>query len=137
MDDIFSKITNNVGAAIKATNKALPTKSQRIAFHYNRKNPKRRRFSEPTMEKPIVIDSSKASTDQEVTVEEERKELIVEQSRVVGDNDEGLASLSNMVAVLCQEHLFLPLLRAFEMFLPSCTLVPFIRSLQVSHCYCR
>nr|CAD1822161.1 unnamed protein product [Ananas comosus var. bracteatus] len=130
VDDIFSKITSNVGAAIKATNKALPTESQRIAFHYNRKNPKRRRFSEPTLEKPIVIDSSKASTDQEVIVEEERKELIVEQSRVVGDNDEGLASLSNMVAVLCQEHLFLPLLRAFEMFLPSCTLVPFIRSLQ-------
>ncbi|OAY85463.1 hypothetical protein ACMD2_04105, partial [Ananas comosus] len=96
VDDIFSKITSNVGAAIKATNKALPTEGQRIAFHYNRKNPKRRRFSEPTLEKPIVIDSSKASTDQEVIVEEERKELIVEQSRVVGDNDEGLASLSNM-----------------------------------------
>lgn len=40
-------------------------------------------------------------------------------------------SLSKMVAVLCEQHLFLPLLRAFEMFLPSCSLLPFIRALQV------
>ena len=48
------------------------------------------------------------------------------------DIDERLASLSNMVAVLCEQQLFLPLLRAFEMFLPSCSLLSFIRSLQVS-----
>jgi hypothetical protein len=34
--------------------------------------------------------------------------------------------------VLCEQQLFLPLLRAFEMFLPSCSLLSFIRSLQVS-----
>lgn len=57
-------------------------------------------------------------------VEEDRKIEIC-------DSDEGQVSLSKMVAVLCEQHLFLPLLRAFEMFLPSCSLLPFIRALQV------
>lgn len=68
---------------------------------------------------------AKAFDAQGFSVEEERK---IE----LHDSDEGHVSLSKMVAVLCEQHLFLPLLRAFEMFLPSCSFLPFIRALQVS-----
>ena len=47
------------------------------------------------------------------------------------DSDEAASSLSKMVSVLCEQQLYLPLLRAFEMFLPSCSLLSFIRALQV------
>lgn len=65
-------------------------------------------------------------------VKEEGK-MIQERQRisVSYDSDEAPSSLSKMVCVLCEQQLFLPLLRAFEMFLPSCSLLPFIRALQV------
>jgi hypothetical protein len=40
-------------------------------------------------------------------------------------------SLAAMVAVLCEQKRFLPLLRAFELFTPSSPLLLFIRFLQV------
>jgi spatacsin len=40
--------------------------------------------------------------------------------------------LASMVAVLCEQQRFLPLLRAFELFSPMSALLPFIRFLQVS-----
>lgn len=66
------------------------------------------------------------------TVKEEGK-MVQERQRisVSYDSDEAPSSLSKMVSVLCEQQLFLPLLRAFEMFLPSCSLLPFIRALQV------
>lgn len=50
------------------------------------------------------------------------------------DSNSMANALSRMVAVLCEQHLFLPLLQAFEVFLPSCSLLPFIRALQVGEC---
>ena len=62
---------------------------------------------------------------------EERGKPISGETIMSTDFDERLASLSSMVAVLCEQQLFLSLLRAFEMFLPSCSLLSFIRALQV------
>lgn len=139
VNDISSKIASSVGAAVEATNK-LPIGSRSLLFGYNRRNPKRRCLMEPVsgvsrLDRPFNVPgmrSSKiASTAQEIGTEG-GNEMFTEKSKVSVDSEEGLASLSNMIAVLCEQHLFLPLLRAFEMFLPSCSLLPFIRSLQVS-----
>lgn len=136
MNDISSQTEKSVGAAVEATN-ALPSSTRMLTFRYNRKNPKRRRLIEPVAgnapSSPFDVSNTSSairiSVSSDITAEEERKKLPDEH---INDCDEGLASLSKMVAVLCEQHLFLPLLRAFEMFIPSCTLLPFIRSLQVS-----
>jgi len=91
---------------------------------------------ESRVDGPFNIRSMPSSTVVSIAQEigtDERNEMFTENSKVSIDSDEGLASLSNMIAVLCEQHLFLPLLRAFEMFLPSCSLLPFIRSLQVHY----
>lgn len=78
--------------------------------------------------------STGASTDVsgDCIVKEEGK-MVQECQRVSVsyDSDEAASSLSKMVSVLCEQQLYLPLLRAFEMFLPSCSLLSFIRALQV------
>lgn len=138
LDDISAKIAKSVEAAVEATN-ILPTGSRTLAFRYNRRNSKRRRLVEPTSGNSTIASASNvlststftiASITQEIVGEDEMKKMVTEQPKSSYDLDEGLASLSNMVAVLCEQHLFLPLLRAFEMFLPSCSLLPFIRFLQ-------
>lgn len=68
---------------------------------------------------------------QAIKAGEKTKVEIAEYATVDREIGEGPASLSKMVAVLCEQQLFLPLLKAFEMFLPSCSLLPFIRALQV------
>lgn len=140
VNDIASQIADNVGAAVNATN-TLPAGDRVLTFHYNRQSPKRRRLMTT-----ISLDSSASAISdipstsmgenlfdsQGKSTEDEKK---VEHSgciNVASNSDEGPASLSKMVAVLCEQQLFLPLLRAFEMFLPSCPLLPFIRALQVS-----
>lgn len=137
MNDIASQIADNVSAAVEATNSLL-TGSRAVTFHYNRKSPKRRRFMEPLSIDPLVTTSSDASYSsvgthvfvaQDTMVEEERKVHLDKDKNISNDSD--AFSLSKMVAVLCEQQLFLPLLRAFEMFLPSCSLLPFIRALQV------
>lgn len=135
VNDIATQIARNVGAAVEATN-SLPTSARTITFHYNRKNSKRRRLLEPIPEDSLTSAASQSSKGSDVSntqgvfFEEEKKKL--------GDEDTNFLtggsmanSLSRMVAVLCEQHLFLPLLQAFEIFLPSCSLLPFIRALQV------
>ncbi|KAJ4966442.1 hypothetical protein NE237_018291 [Protea cynaroides] len=140
VNDIASQIANNVGAAVEAT-KSLPAGSRTLAFRYNRRNPKRRRLIvlisiDPSAASPSNSFSTSGSgafgisVVQDITPEDEKSLQVDEQTKVTIDTDEGPASLSKMVAVLCEQHLFLPLLRAFEMFLPSCSLLPFIRALQ-------
>ncbi|XP_010261035.1 PREDICTED: uncharacterized protein LOC104599968 [Nelumbo nucifera] len=138
VDDIASQIANNVGAAVEMTN-LLPVGSRALTFRYNRRNPKRRRLMEQTSGDPSTTTSSKVSTDinvirnsaiQDISAEEDKRQEADEQNIILSDSDEVHVSLSKMVAVLCEQHLFLPLLRAFEMFLPSCSLLPFIRALQ-------
>ncbi|GLT68925.1 hypothetical protein SLA2020_411170 [Shorea laevis] len=132
VNDIASQIANDVAAAVEATN-SLPADSRAIAFHYNRRNPKRRQLMEP-----VSVNLLSGAGDGSVGIfsgegiiagEEQNVEL-GEEINVSADSNEGPASLSKMVAVLCEQHLFLPLLRAFEMFLPSCSLLTFIRALQ-------
>lgn len=141
MNDIASKIANSVGAAVEATN-SLPVGGRPLQFHYNRRNPKRRQLMEPISLEPLaattldvscVSDSAKIFSVEGFVAEEERTSGASELTKVSVDSDDGPNSLSKMVAVLCEQHLFLPLLRAFEMFLPSCSLLPFIRALQVRY----
>ncbi|XWS29439.1 hypothetical protein CRYUN_Cryun24cG0029700 [Craigia yunnanensis] len=132
VNDIASQIADNVAAAVEATN-SLPGGSRALSFHYNRWKPKRRRLLESVSRAPLS-EASDISTrifsDKGSSAGEERKIELSEQINVSSDFSEGPASLAKMVAVLCEQSLFLPLLRAFEMFLPSCSLLPFIRALQ-------
>ncbi|KAF0916073.1 hypothetical protein E2562_000693 [Oryza meyeriana var. granulata] len=135
VDDISSKIAKNVGSAVEATNK-LPSMSRNVEYRYNRKNPKRRRFLEASPESFtsgfLSCGPSSTATSYSPNVDAQQKILkpISDETKIPVDIDGRLASLSSMVAVLCEQQLFLPLLRAFEMFLPSCSLLPFVRSLQ-------
>ncbi|KQK03052.1 uncharacterized protein LOC100829381 isoform X2 [Brachypodium distachyon] len=135
VDGISSKVAKNVGSAVEATNK-LPSMSRNVEFRYNRKNPKRRRFLEASPESFAMLDSRRGpkstatSNPPDIDAQQERRKSTSEETKIPVDIDEKLASLSSIVAVLCEQQLFLPLLRAFEMFLPSCSLLPFIRSLQ-------
>uniref|UniRef100_A0A2N9FSI1 Spatacsin C-terminal domain-containing protein n=1 Tax=Fagus sylvatica TaxID=28930 RepID=A0A2N9FSI1_FAGSY len=138
VNDIASQIADHVGAAVEATN-TLPAADRALTFHYNRCSPKRRRLIAPKSVDTAAAQASDISSTsisakiyvaQGIIAEEERKVELGEHLKVSSDFDEGLISLSKMVAVLCEQHLFLPLLRAFEMFLPSCSLLPFIRALQ-------
>ncbi|XP_068470497.1 uncharacterized protein [Phaseolus vulgaris] len=138
VNDIASQIADNVGAAVNATN-ALPVGDRVLTFHYNRQSPKRRRLITPVSlesSASAISDISRTSTSGKIfdslgkAVENDRKVENIGCINVPSDSDEGPASLSKMVAVLCEQQLFLPLLRAFEMFLPSCPLLPFIRALQ-------
>ncbi|KAI5384322.1 uncharacterized protein LOC127105709 isoform X1 [Lathyrus oleraceus] len=138
VNDIASQIADNIGAAVAATN-ALPLSDRVLTFHYNRQSPKRRRLITP-----VSLNSS-ASAMSEISSISIKERIFDSQGKIVEDeitvehhgsvdaasvSDEGPASLSKMVAVLCEQQLFPPLLRAFDMFLPSCPLLPFIRALQ-------
>ncbi|KAL8047280.1 hypothetical protein ABFX02_08G230100 [Erythranthe guttata] len=135
VNDIASQIAKNVGAAVEATN-SLPASARTVTFHYNRSNSKRRRLVEPIPLDYLSSTDSKISTGsgpsniQSVICEEENEKLSDEDTIFSTDSDSMVNALSRMVAVLCEQHLFLPLLQAFEIFLPSCSLLPFIRALQ-------
>ncbi|KAH6833706.1 spatacsin carboxy-terminus protein [Perilla frutescens var. hirtella] len=135
VNDIASQIARNVGAAVEVTN-SLPASARAITFRYNRKNSKRRRLQEPvpvdtlTSADSLSSKSSTVSNTQGFLHEEEREKIGDEDSKFLTDSNRMANALSRMVAVLCEQHLFLPLLQAFEIFLPSCSLLPFIRALQ-------
>lgn len=140
VNDIASQISSNVAAAVDANN-FLPVTARAQTLHYNRRNPKRRRLMDLGPVDTLTSKGSDVSTassntsifiDQNVISGEESKEMANE-NKVSTESDKVFDSLSKMVAVLCEQRLFLPLLRAFEMFLPSCSLLPFIRALQVFH----
>ncbi|XXG85306.1 hypothetical protein AAC387_Pa11g0409 [Persea americana] len=91
-----------------------------LTFRYNRKNHKRRRLIEPVagnapISTPFDVSNTfseiRISVAPDITAIEGRKKHLDEH---INDHDEGLASLSKVVAVLCKQHLFLSLLRAFE-----------------------
>ncbi|KAL8476787.1 hypothetical protein ACS0TY_029186 [Phlomoides rotata] len=135
VNDIATQIARNVGAAVEATN-SLPTSARTITFHYNRKNSKRRHLLEPIPEDSLTSAASQSSKGSDVSntqgvfCEEEKEKIGDENTKFSTDCGSMGNSLSRMVAVLCEQHLFLPLLQAFEIFLPSCSLLPFIRALQ-------
>ncbi|KAI5405565.1 hypothetical protein KIW84_052376 [Lathyrus oleraceus] len=74
--------------------------------------------------KERILDSQVKIVEDEITVEHHGS------VNAASVSDEGPASLSKMVALFCEQQLLPPLLRAFDMFLPSCPLLPFIRALQ-------
>ncbi|KAE8791643.1 hypothetical protein D1007_33903 [Hordeum vulgare] len=138
VDGISSKVAKNVGSAVEATNK-LSSVSRNVEYRYNRKNPKRRRFLEASPDSfksgfslDIASGSNGTATSNpsDIDAQQERRKPTSEETEIPVDIDERLASLSSIVAVLCEQQLFLPLLRSFDLFLPSCSLLPFIRSLQ-------
>ncbi|KAL2493075.1 hypothetical protein Adt_28703 [Abeliophyllum distichum] len=109
VNDIASQIAKNVGAAVEATN-SLPANARTnqkclLALVVPR-------FKESFLKRKG--DRKQAGEDVEVSAE----------------IDDMAGLLSRMVAVLCEQRLFLPLLRAFEIFLPSCSLLPFVRARQ-------
>ncbi|GER35123.1 spatacsin, partial [Striga asiatica] len=131
VNDIASRISKNVGAAVEATN-SRPANARTIALHYNRKNSKRRRLLEPSPTDSLASQSSDGSVISNIqgAICEDAEKLGDEDTKCSTDSDSIANALSRMVAVLCEQHLFLPLLQAFEIFLPSCLLLPFIRALQ-------
>ncbi|CAN1813350.1 Protein DDB_G0268328 [Linum perenne] len=129
VNNVTSQIADNVLAAVEATN-SFPTGTASPTCHYNRQNPKRRRLMEPISENVSSVSNSAEKSISDDAIAEESKAEFGESHPVSGDSDEGPVSLSKMVAVLCEQKLFLPLLRAFEMFLPSCSLLPFLRAIQ-------
>lgn len=128
-----TKIAENVAAAVVSTN-SLPADARGVQFHYNRRNPKRRRLVADTSvdSLPSVnsLNTSSGKTFSSYRTEAAEDEK-AEDTSVTNDLRDEHSSLSNMVAVLCEQRLFLPLLKAFELFLPSCSLLPFVRALQV------
>ncbi|XP_047335346.1 spatacsin [Impatiens glandulifera] len=134
VNDIASQIACSVAAAVEATN-SLPPSSRDLTFHYNHKSPKRRRLIEPqkmnhsaSLSGSTTTATSSVFSSQGLNAGEENRER--SGVSILSDSEEAPVSLSRMVSVLCEQHLFLPLLKAFEMFLPSCTLLPFIRALE-------
>lgn len=135
VNDIASQISTNVAAAVEANN-FLPVTARSQTLHYNRRNPKRRRLMDSIPVDTLTSKGSDVSTasssifvDPGIIFGGENKEM-GDESKVSTESDKVFESLSKMVAVLCEQRLFLPLLRAFEMFLPSSPLLPFIRALQ-------
>lgn len=133
VNDITTKIAENIAAAVVSTN-SLPTDARGVQFHYNRRNPKRRRLIAHTSVDSLASANS-LSTSAGKTLYSHKTEAaedeIAEDTSVTNDSSDEHASLSKMVAMLCEQRLFLPLLKAFELFLPSCSLLPFVRALQV------
>ncbi|EPS63423.1 hypothetical protein M569_11361, partial [Genlisea aurea] len=132
VNDIASQIANNVGAAVEATN-LLPASSRTVLFHYSRKISKRRRLESIPVDTSIFLPSEDDafSSIPSVIFEGQTNKLSVESANSPMDSSSMSNALSSMVTVLCEQRLFLPLLQAFEIFLPSCLLLPFIRGLQV------
>ncbi|XP_021728108.1 uncharacterized protein LOC110695197 isoform X1 [Chenopodium quinoa] len=129
-NEIATQIANNVGAAVETLN-SLPAGDRVSTVHYNRKSPRRRRLMNDISEDFSSATASCTSNDHAKILVEELKELGTKDDvKLVKSSDDWSTSLPKLVAVLCQRNQFFPLLRAFEMFLPSCPLLPFIRALQ-------
>ncbi|KAJ0252438.1 Spatacsin carboxy-terminus protein [Hirschfeldia incana] len=131
VNDITTKIAENIAAAVVSTN-SLPTDARGVQFHYNRRNPKRRRLIAHTVDSLASADSLNTSAGKTLYSHktEAAEDEKAEDTSVTSDSSDEHASLSKMVAMLCEQRLFLPLLKAFELFLPSCSLLPFVRALQ-------
>ncbi|XP_023634817.1 uncharacterized protein LOC17879534 [Capsella rubella] len=132
VNDITTRIAENIAAAIVSTN-SLPTDARGVQFHYNRRNPKRRRLAAHTSV-DLLTSANSLNTSAGIPFCSHRTDAAedakAEDHSVTDDSSDEHASLSKMVAVLCEQRLFLPLLKAFELFLPSCSLLPFVRALQ-------
>jgi spatacsin len=144
VNDAAAHISASVGAAVEATN-AQAQSVQQNGFTYDRRQAKRRRLLLP--KDTMVLQTDGATSAEEVMESNPNTFASVSTTRVhgfpaskvqIGNEDapsavEAVAQqelLASMVAVLCEQQRFLPLLRAFELFSPMSALLPFIRFLQ-------
>jgi spatacsin len=120
-------MAKNVALAVEHTNK-LPPEGYYPKCSFDRENAKRQRISGSPQDPSLnsYSDSSKVQSSilmmvsQETTVNDERNKT-----------EDALNLLAEMVVLFCENQMFLPLLRAFELFLPLCPLLCLIRCLQV------
>ncbi|KAL8160713.1 hypothetical protein V2J09_002250 [Rumex salicifolius] len=126
-NDIATQIANNVGAAVKALN-SLPAYEPLPTVYYSRKTTKRRRLFDPFAAPSGFVNG--LSSDARASDEGTRERVAGDEVQEKRNSDDWSVSLPKMLSVLCEQQQFLPLLRAFEMFLPSCSLLSFIRALQ-------
>ena len=139
MNDVFTHVSSSVGAAVEATNAQLGSSTH--VFDYDRRYPKRQcRVSLKDAATPGkdlkgsaemgALEANLRPTNnlvQEFSMRQ--KDKITSYVPTAAEEQESLAA---MVAVLCEQQRFVPLLRAFELFTPTSPLLPFIRFLQVS-----
>lgn len=143
--DVCTQISASVGAAVEATNSQLHNiKSHCSSF--DRRLPKRHCLVRPELTSSApskdfkgtrennLSEGSLGHTTSNVNLEFNgsggvRKDPLT--SVNVPTLVEEQESLAAMVAVLCEQKRFLPLLRAFELFTPSSPLLLYIRFLQV------
>ncbi|KAJ3701358.1 hypothetical protein LUZ61_005063 [Rhynchospora tenuis] len=127
VDKIILEIAKNVGLAVEYTNK-LPPESYNFKTSFDRQNAKRQRISEHSSKDSIPASSSDNASVQSSIL------MLVSQATTANDEsektEEALNLLAEMVVLFCEKQVFLPLLRAFELFLPLCPLLCLIRSFQ-------
>ncbi|XP_024371913.1 uncharacterized protein [Physcomitrium patens] len=137
VNDVFSQVSASVGAAVEATNAQLDRNT--CVFGYDWSYPKKQRSMSPkdvtTISKdqkadigPSEVSLRRTTSNmvQEVDARQKSKKITL----YVPSAAEEQESLAAMVAVLCEQQRFVPLLRAFELFTPSSPLLPFICFLQ-------
>lgn len=144
MNDAAAHIAAAVGAAVEATN-GLADHFRIVDFQYNRKNPKRRCLQSPErnsasfrdeaatragqIQMPVAAKSDLKADDitDSITNQKDQNTNAALQNNIVDEQN----SLSRMIVMLCEQQRFFPLLKAFELFIPSSSLLPFFRFLQV------
>lgn len=130
MNNVFTHVTASVGAAVEATNNQL--ESSTCAIEYDRRYPKRQ-CRVPSKDVTTTVKDQKGSAEirplPRSTSARQKDLIITSYAPTAAEEQESLAA---MVAVLCEQQRFVPLLRAFELFTPTSPLLPFIRFLQVN-----
>ena len=146
MSDAAAQITTCVGAAVEATN-GLTANSRGVDFQYNRRSPKRRRLQSaggsadtgnvsgrPEGQKQIPLAANIGmKADVRKTSSDFNQKMQNANGAFRNNALEEQESLSKMVVVFCEQQRFFPLLKGFELFIPSSSLLPFIRFLQVQN----
>ncbi|KAL2630311.1 hypothetical protein R1flu_014997 [Riccia fluitans] len=147
VSDAAAQISARVGAAVEATN-ALASSSRSTGFRFSRTCAKRRRRMSPEEEnaqpegqqsqvEEVTLTTASAGSGSQPNHIGSKQSTIGQKGQVAGEafllNTDGAGeqeSLAAMVAVLCEQQRFLPLLRAFELFTPASSFLPFLRFLQ-------
>ncbi|KAG0619567.1 hypothetical protein M758_4G148600 [Ceratodon purpureus] len=137
VNDVFTHVSSSVGAAVEATNAQLDNNTG--AFDYDRRCPKRQccvlskdvttalMYQKGSTEVGSLETNLRPTNNLVQEFSARQKDQITSFVPTAAEEQESLAA---MVAVLCEQQRFVPLLRAFELFTPTSPLLPFIRFLQ-------
>lgn len=124
---VDEQLTATVGAAVEATNVEASTS---LEVQFDRSNPKRQRCS---LGSTAVLEKNDKNI-QDTFTDRKSSPMISNFEKTRMEAASGMAatedSLAGLVALLCEQQLFLPLLQSFELFTPSSSVIPFIRFLQ-------